>query len=422
MNERAAAYKVLLKINKNNSYSNIALDSALKESGSDVGSALITNLVYGTLERQVTIDYVLSQFLKQPVEKTKPEILTALRLGAYQLLFTDKIPSFAAVNESVKIIKNSKFSYAAGLVNSVLRRISEKGFSYPETEDEVFDLSIKYSCPKALTKHYIDNYGIENAVDILSSSLGAAPIFLKVNTLKTNAEELISLFEKEGVKTEKKDEDVLIVSGNISLENLKAFEDGLFHVQDYSSYLCCKALNVKENDTVLDVCASPGGKSFTLCEMMNNTGKIVSCDLYEQRVSLIKNGAVRLGLTNISAIKNDASVFNSSFPLFDKVLCDVPCSGLGVIRRKKEIRFKNLSEFDNLCDMQYNILTVSSRYVRSGGALIYSTCTLNKKENEDNCFRFLNEHKEFHPDDGGVNIFPGMYGSDGFYYARFIRE
>lgn len=422
MNERVSAYRVLLKVIKNDSYSNIALDSELNLSDSGEGSALITNLVYGTLERQVTIDYVLSLYLKQPVEKTKPEILVALRLGVYQLLFTDKIPSFAAVNESVKIIKKSKFSYASGLVNSVLRRISENGFSYPETDNEIFNLSIKYSCPEQLVKHYVDNYGIENATDILSSSLGAAPLTLTVNTLKTNADELISTLEKEGIKAEKKDETVLTVLGNISLDSLKSFKDGLYHIQDYSSYLCCKALCVKENETVIDVCASPGGKSFTLSEMMNNTGRIISCDLYEQRVNLIKSGAERLGIKNIDAVVNDASVFNPGFPLADMVLCDVPCSGLGVIRRKKEIRFKNPAEFDNLCDLQYNILTVSSRYLRSGGALVYSTCTLNKKENELNCERFLKEHKDFRPDGEYINIFPRIYGSDGFFFARFIRE
>ena len=422
MNERASAYKVLLKIIKDGSYSNIALGSELKGSDSDGHSSLITNLVYGTLERQVTIDYVLSLYLKQPVARTKPEILTALRLGAYQLLFMDKIPSFAAVNESVKIIRNSKFSYASGLVNSVLRKISENGFSYPETDDEIFNLSIRYSCPEELVKHYVNGYGIENAVDILSSSLGAPPITVIVNTAKISADGLMAVFEKEGICAQKKDENVICVSGGISFEKLESFKSGMYHIQDYSSYLCCKALGVREGETVIDVCASPGGKSFTLSEMMNNRGNVLSCDLYEHRVNLIKNGAERLGIDIIKAHINDASIFNPDFPVADKVLCDVPCSGLGVIGRKKEIRFRNPSEFDSLSELQYNILNVSSRYLRFGGALVYSTCTLNKKENEDNCERFLTEHKDFHIDGGYINIFPKMYNSDGFFYARFIRE
>ncbi|MBE6834688.1 MAG: 16S rRNA (cytosine(967)-C(5))-methyltransferase RsmB [Ruminococcaceae bacterium] len=422
MNERASAYKVLLKILKNNSYSNIALDSVLNESDSDSGSSLVTNLVYGTLERQITIDYVLSKYLKQPVEKTKPEILVALRLGVYQLLFTDKIPPFAAVNESVNIIKKSKFSFASGLVNSVLRKVADEGFVYPETEDIIFNLSIKYSCPEELVKHYVDNYGVDNATDILSSSIGSAPVFLKVNTLKTSASVLKETLEIEGVKAEIKDENALKISSFGSPENLKSFNDGLFHVQDYSCILCCKTLGAKENETVIDVCASPGGKSFSIAEMMNNKGKVISCDLYSQRVGLIESGAKRLGIDIIETKENDASVFNSSFPLADRVLCDVPCSGLGVIRRKKEIRFKKPLEFDNLCDMQYNILTVSSKYVRSGGVLVYSTCTLNPKENEENCNRFLNEHKDFRKDGEYINIFPKMYDSDGFFIARFVRE
>jgi len=421
MNERASAYKVLLKIIKNSSYSNIALDSELKDYSESKDGALVTKLVYGTLERQITIDYVLSLYLKQPVEKTKPEILVALRLGVYQLLFTDKIPSFAAVNESVNIIKKSKFSYASGLVNSVLRKISENGFEYPKTEDKVFDLSIRYSCPKALVKHFLDNYGEENAEDILSSSIGAAPVTIRVNTLKTDAETLMETLEKEGVKAEKTGDNTITVSGN-SIESLKSFKDGLFHVQDFSSQLCCEMLAAKKGETVIDVCASPGGKSFTIAEIMKNDGKLISCDLYEHRVNLIKDGANRLGINIINTYVNDASVFNNSFPVADRVICDVPCSGLGVIRRKKEIRFKDPCEFDNLCDMQYNILTVSSGYVRKGGTLVYSTCTLNPKENEDNCNRFLKEHSDFSLDGEYINIFPRMYNSDGFFIARFIRE
>ena len=421
MNERASAYKVLLKIIKNSSYSNIALDSELKDYSESKDGALVTNLVYGTLERQITIDYVLSLYLKQPVEKTKPEILVALRLGAYQLLFTDKIPSFAAVNESVNIIKKSKFSYASGLVNSVLRKISENGFEYPKTDDKVFDLSIRYSCPKALVKHFLYNYGEENAEDILSSSIGAAPVTIRVNTLKTDDETLMETLEKEGVKAEKTGDNTITVSGN-SIESLKSFKDGLFHVQDFSSQLCCEMLGAKKGETVIDVCSSPGGKSYTIAEIMKNEGKLISCDLYEHRVNLIKDGANRLGINIINTYVNDASVFNNSFPVADRVLCDVPCSGLGVIRRKKEIRFKNPCEFDNLCDMQYNILTVSSGYVRKGGTLIYSTCTLNPKENEDNCNRFLKEHSDFSLDGEYINIFPRMYNSDGFFIARFIRE
>jgi len=422
MNERASAYKVLLKIEKNGSYSNLALDAELKELSSSADTALITNLVYGTLERQVTIDYVLSKYLNKPVKKTKPEILTVLRLGVYQILFTDKIPAFAAVNESVKIIKNSGFSFASGLVNSVLRKISSEEFKYPETDDEYFDLSIRYSCPLPLVKHFYDGYGKKNAVDILSSSLGAAPLTVTVNTLKTTPEELIRILENEGVKSEVKDENSLVITDSVRPDVLDSFKNGLFHVQDYSSYLCCKTLSPKENETVIDVCAAPGGKSFTISEMMNNRGKVYSCDLYSSRVNLINDGAKRLGIDIITSLVNDASVYNDDLPLADRVLCDVPCSGLGVIGRKKEIRFKNPAEFDNLTDMQYNILSVSSQYVRKGGVLVYSTCTLNKKENEDNCNRFLDEHKDFRPDSDFLNIFPGMYNSDGFFTARFVRE
>jgi 16S rRNA (cytosine967-C5)-methyltransferase len=419
MNERLCAYNVLLKIEKDSSYSNIALDKAL-QSVEKKNRPLVSSLVYGTLERQITLDYVLSQYLKKPLKKTKPEVLTALRLGAYQILFSDKIPPFAAVNESVNIIKGSAFSFATGLVNSVLRKIAENGFSYPETDDELFDMSVRYSCPKELCRHFTVNYGREQADSILSSSIGPAPVFLRVNSLKTNADELMSVLSEEGITAEKLSDTALKVKGG-SFEELPSFEKGFFHVQDYSSQLCCEELGAIENETVIDVCAAPGGKSFTVAEMMNNKGRVYSLDLYSQRARLIEEGAERLSLSIINTAVNDASVYNSSLPPADRVLCDVPCSGLGVIRRKKEIRFKPLDSFDNLCQMQYNILTVSARYVRSGGTLVYSTCTLNPDENERNCERFIKENGGFRLETV-KNIFPYMYGSDGFFIARFVRE
>lgn len=422
MNERQSAYKVLLKIQKNNSYSNLALDAELSSFDSSDGKALVSALVYGTLERQITLDYVLSLYLKQPIQKLKNEVLVALRLGAYQILFMDKIPSFAAVNESVKIVKNSHFSFASGLVNSVLRKVAQNGITYPETEDVIFDLSIKYSCPKALTEHYFNDYGMDNTVGILSTSLGAAPVTARVNTVKVSADKLITLLKNEGVNAQKISETALNLLDCGCFESLSAYREGLFHIEDLASQKCCEILGAKENETVIDVCAAPGGKTFTIAEMMNNKGRVLSFDLYEKRVGLINKGADRLGLSIVSAGVSDATLFNEKMPIADRVLCDVPCSGLGIIRRKPEIKFKNLNEFDFLTQMQYNILIVSSKYLKSGGTLVYSTCTLNKKENEENCNRFLEEHKEFSLDMDYLTLFPHINNSDGFFTARFIRE
>ena len=422
MNERQSAYNVLLKIQKNTSYSNLALDAELSSFDGEKGKALVSRLVYGVLERQITLDYCLSLYLKEPIKKLKPEVLTALRLGAYQLLFTDKIPAFAAVNESVKIIRSSRFSFAAGLVNSVLRKVSENGLSYPETDDKIYDMSIRFSCPVQLVNHFVKSYGEENASGILASSFEAPPVTARVNTLKISADELMKKLSDEGIKSEKLNDAALNLIECGSVEKSECYRKGLFHIQDLSSQKCCEILGAEENETVIDVCSAPGGKAFTIAEMMKNKGRLLAFDLYEHRVNLIKSGKERLGLSIIETAVGDASKLNENMPKADRVLCDAPCSGLGVIRRKPEIRFKDLSGIDNLTQMQYNILTVSSSYVRSGGTLVYSTCTLNPNENEEVCDRFLKEHGDFSVDGKYLTFFPHINNSDGFFIARFSRE
>ncbi|MBR5246643.1 MAG: 16S rRNA (cytosine(967)-C(5))-methyltransferase RsmB [Clostridia bacterium] len=420
MDDRFLAYKILSKIERDKAYSNITVDVVLSENEA-TSTPFVCALVYGVIERKITIDYILSKFLTQPIKKLNPQVLTILRMGVYQIKFMDKVPDSAAVNESVKLSKKVKCSFASGLINSVLRKVSLNEMVFPETSNNIFDLSIKYSCPEPLIEHYINDYGYINTEKILSSSLGSAPLFIRVNTLKISTEELIDLLEKEGViarRTEDNDYSLEVVSGAVF--KTECYKKGYFHAQDLASQKCIDCLNPKENDIVFDMCSAPGGKSFTIAEKMNNKGKIYSFDLYKHKIKLINDAAKRLGIDIIDAQICDASEFNSQLPKADKVLCDVPCAGLGVIRRKPEIKYKDFTFIDKLCELQYNILDNSSLYVKENGVLVYSTCSLSKRENEGVCEKFLTEHSDFKLDEM-VTLIPHK-NSDGFFFAKFIKE
>ncbi|MBQ6625110.1 MAG: 16S rRNA (cytosine(967)-C(5))-methyltransferase RsmB [Clostridia bacterium] len=435
-NTRQIAFEILYKVQSQSSYSNLLLDSYLeKYELSTLDKKYISALVYGVIERIKLLDYNLSLYLKQPLKKLKPQVLTVLRLGAYQIFFMDKVHSAAAVNESVKLTKNNKCQYASGLVNAVLRNVSKNSLKYPDENDENY-LSIKYSCEKWICDEFIKNYGKEETVNILENSIGSVPVYLRANSLKTDTDKLVEILEKEEIICEKTNS--LPCALKIKLQgnpaNTKAYKEGLFHVQDLSSQICCNLVDAKENEKVLDVCAAPGGKSFTISQYMNNKGQLVSCDIYEHRLKLIENGASRLGISIIQTKANDASKENDLFGEFDRVLCDVPCSGLGIIRRKPEIRYKLKEDIDKLSDLQYHIMCISSKYVKLGGMLIYSTCTLNYDENERNCERFLKEHEEFKAVEinkfsefgivkgNTINILPGKCDTDGFFVALFERK
>lgn len=427
MDDRLLAFKILSKIEHDKAYSNIALDNVLSNNQA-TSAPFVCNLVYGVIERKITLDYILSQFLSQPIKKLNPQVLTVLRMGTYQLKFMDKVPVSAAVNESVKLVKKAKCAYASGLVNSVLRKIASTEIVLPETDDKAYDLSIAYSCPQELVSHYINDYGYEDTKKLLEASIGAVPLVIRVNTLKTNTNDLQLTLKNEGIETEKNSSfaDALIVKSGNAVFKTDAYKSGLFHAQDFASQICIQQLNPQPNDIVFDMCASPGGKSFTMAEMMGNKGEIYAFDLYEHRVKLISDGANRLGIDIIKGAVGDSSVYNDDLPLADKILCDVPCSGLGVIRRKPEIKYKDLGFVDKLCDLQYNILNCASRYLKNNGELVYSTCSLNKKENQQICDKFLALNPEFRKvkltdDDGYMTLMPHKDGTDGFFVAKFTK-
>lgn len=421
MDDRFLAYKVLSKIERDKAYSNIAVDAVLNQNEAS-SAPFVCALVYGVIERKITLDYYLSQLLTQPIKKLNPQVLTILRMGVYQIKYMDKVPVSAAVNESVKLSKKVKCGFASGLINSVLRKIASTEIELPNTDNKIYDLSIAYSCPENLVTHFVNDYGYIKAEEILKASVGAVPVFLRVNTLKTTSNELIDMLSNEGItaKSLGNGTSLEVVDGGAVFKT-ESYKKGYFHAQDLASQDCILNFAPKKNDVVFDVCAAPGGKSFTMAQMMENQGEIYSFDLYDHKIKLINDGAKRLGINIINAQIGDASVYNPDLPKADKILCDVPCAGLGVIRRKPEIKYKDFGFVDKLCELQYNILENSALYLKEKGVIMYSTCSLSNKENVEICRRFLEEHKDF-KNGGMVTSFPHEKGSDGFFYAILIRE
>ncbi len=419
---RKIALKALCDVRVGGAYSNITLNKYFSENDLSVpDKSLATAIFYGVLDRTITLDYVLSQHIKTPLKKVHPEALESLRIALYQIMFMDKIPDSAAVNEAVKLIKNSKQRHLSGFVNGVLRSILREGINLPSGKD-VKSLSIKYSCPEWIIKSFVDDYGTDDTVNLLECSLQAPPVTLRVNTLKTNSNDLIDALLGENINTTNaKIENALEVIGGIDVTKSHTFKDGLFHVQDVASQTVVSILLPKSNERVLDLCAAPGGKTFTMAQYMENKGEIIACDLYEKRVELIKKGARRLGITNIKTIQNDATVKNDKIGKFDVVLCDVLCSGLGVIRRKPEIKYKDISEYEDITLLQTQILENAAEYLQPNGRILYSTCTLRKCENEGVIERFLDKHPQYELKYQHT-FMPHIDGCDGFYCALLQKS
>lgn len=432
VNARKVAFDAIMKIERDSAFSNLTIDSFLDKCEMETrDKSFASALFYGVIERRITLDYNLSLYLQKPLNRLKPEAVIILRMGAYQLLFMDKVPSSAAVNESVKLAKKY-CSYASGLINAVLRKIDKNGLCLPANNNSASYLSVKYSCEKWLCEKWIKEYGYENAEGILSASTGSPDTFIRVNTTRISSDDLIEELKSDGVDSEKVylDNALKITLHGKDIEKLSAYSKGLFHVQDLASQLCVKTLNPGAGDTVFDLCSAPGGKAYTTAEYMGNEGRVLCFDKYESRVELIKKGAQRLGLDAITGAVSDALIYREELGTADRVLCDVPCSGTGIIRRKPEIKYKSCQELEGLPEIQYAILKNGARYVKKGGRLVYSTCALSKCENEGVCERFLEENSEFVPvtalpdvsDKPFVTLMPHINLSDGFFIACFERK
>lgn len=440
-NPRNTALLVLLKIEQDKAYSNIALNNAVKEQKlNKTDSSFVSALVYGVLERKLTLDYIIKQYSKIPVRKIEIKTKLILRLGILQLLFMDKIPESAAVNESVNLAKKHKLQKSAGFINGILRSITraETKYELPDKSDLIYFYSIKYSVPRELVKLWLNSYGELNAEELFKSLSGRPKICARVNTLKTDTESLIAKLSESGVNSEKSEalENALYLKNTGAIEKLNSYKSGLFHIQDLSSQICVDTLSPKPRDIMLDICSAPGGKSFTAAQYMENRGKIFACDLYDHKLKLINDGAKRLGIDIIfTSIRDGAN--GSSLPLADKILCDVPCSGLGILSRKPEIRYKENLIDNDLPELQYKILCRSAESLAVGGRLVYSTCTLNPAENNKNAARFLREHPDFEgvklslpkgvermsdEQDHEITLSPHKANTDGFYIAVFTRK
>ena len=440
---RTAAYSALLQVDVNAGYSNIVIDKAIKEAELDKRDAsLAAAIFYGVLERRLTLDYYIGRFSKIPIAGIAPEILEILRIACYQILYMEKIPHSAAVNEAVNMVKGIKGGKSPGFVNGVLRNLLRKYNSVRMPDIKKYPLkamSIMYSCPEWIIQLWQTAYGNHHTMGLLESFFNKPPLFVRVNTTKVTAQQLIECLEEEQVTAKIVPwlSDAVELHNTGAVANLKAYERGLFHVQDLSSQLCCHMLNPKLGQTIADLCAAPGGKTFTLAELMDNKGKLLSFDKYKGKVGLIRQCAQRLGLSIIEACIRDSSNPKEAVFLADSVLCDVPCAGLGIIRRKPEIRYKPQEDLKELPAIQKEILQEAAKQVKSGGTLIYSTCSLNPAENGNVADWFIQTHPDFQPkqlclpkriervvdhEQNQITLLPHIHGTDGFFIAAFIKK
>lgn len=434
MGARETALNVLIACRTEGGWSNSVLKEYLYRDRLDRrDAALATRLTYGVLQNRLKLDFYLQQLLTGKLKDLHPAVRDILHLGLYQLTDMDKVPSSAAVNESVDLAKKycKKQRYAPGLVNAVLRKAATAQLKAPTGWQE------QYSHPQALIdllKSYVGKTRIE---PMLRANNEAPDTVAQVNTLRISTEDLQKQLEGEGVTALPHAwmPNCLVLTNPGNLEQLPSFRQGLFYIQDAAAKLSVLCAEIPENANVLDCCASPGGKSFAAAIAMHGTGTITSCDIYAHKAELIANGAARLGVANLTARELDATVHVQPWEsAMDVVIADVPCSGLGIIRKKPDIRYKNLQEMAELPALQLQILKNQATYVRPGGVLLYSTCTLVRAENEGVVEAFLKENREFfleplklpacfpENETGMLALVPGEYDTDGFFIAKMRRK
>ncbi len=412
-------------------YSTLALDAALRESSlSDREKKRVSALYYGVLERLLTLDAVIAKYSKKPIKKLDTPVLQLLRTGVYQLLYM-RAPENAVVSETVNAAKSLRVQSASGFINAVLRGFLRDGKEIPLPKDPIMQKSVLYSAPAWLVAQLRREYGEDAMHSLLSDSVGRPPVTIRRNVLRCDEKTMLASLSPIQAEPSPLLPDCFVTSGG-DLTQTEAFRKGYFHVQDLASQLCCHALGAEAGDLILDVCAAPGGKSFTLAQLVGGTGRVLSFDLHENRVQLIASGAKRLGLKHVTAAVSDASVYSGAMPQADKILCDVPCSGFGVIRRKPEIKYKPQESLKGLPAIQSRILETAAGYLKPGGTLVYSTCTLSRAENDHVVDQFLHTHLDFVgvsflEELGGpfgdykASLVPADFGSDGFFIAKLKR-
>lgn len=443
INPREIAAEAIMEIMTDEAYNTMTLRRLLRQNGamSRQDRAFVTEIVNGTLRNLLYIDHVLDTVSKTKTEKMKPWLLAVLRTAVYQMYFME-VPDAAACNEAVKLAGVRGYASLKGFVNGVLRAAAKEKNNIPLPEKGTADyLSVAYSHPLWLVRMWIAYYGYEETEQICSYDNQSPDVTIRVNTLKTKKEKLRQQLEDAGVHVQEGHlcENALHLTKTADLSRLEAFQKGLFHVQDESSQLAVKILDPQKGESILDLCAAPGGKSFTAAEIMENEGRLLSGDIYEHKIALLEEGAERLGIRIMECRVRDAAEPEETPELFDRVLVDAPCSGLGLMRKKPDIRLKkDGNEIDSLIGIQRKILDTAAGYVKKGGVLVYSTCTLSRKENEKNLEWFLKNHPEFAAEDiteylpanweektakqGYLTLLPHKTGTDGFFISRLKRK
>ena len=430
MNLRNITYNIIYDVKHNKKYSNILINEVFARSNlKDEEKNFITYLSYGVLGNIYFLDYFIKKYSDIAFSKISNKAKIILEMSFFELIFMNSSQNYATVNESVALCKKVDFR-AKNFVNAVLRKISSsnpsnlRNYEFDDIKDKSERLSVKFSISKYISDRLIENYGFDFAYELMDFMSKTPEIFIRGNLIKTDFNTLKSLLDENKLNYEVIDEKNMIFSlKNLkNIANLNIYKDGLISIQDYSSMLCVIASGVIENQTVLDICAAPGGKSIFMSQLMKNKGSILSMDISQNKLNLLSQQCKRLGIDIITTKVNDATIYNETYKeKFDVVLADVPCSGIGILRRKPEIRYKNADEIQNLPEIQTIILENSSKYVKKTGRLIYSTCTLGKEENQNIIEKFIKNNTEFNIT-YQKEYYPNVDKTDGFYVCVMDRN
>lgn len=426
---RKTAYEVLLDVETNQSYSNLALNSFIEKNRPE-NPAFVRELVYGVLENQILLDYYLAALIPSGLKKVKKQDLTLLRMGVYQIMAMDSVPDYAAINETVTMARKfcrGRDKFINGVLRNYQRRREELAESLPDCDTEPMKyLAVKYSAADWLVELWNEAYGLEKTEELLAASNGRPLLSLRTNLMKGSREELMKRLKEEGFETEAgtlSDRTVLVTGKSSGILDHPLFRDGWFSVQDEASTLAADTVNPKPGNLVIDVCAAPGGKTLAMAELMGTEGEIHAFDIYEHKLKLIEEQAARLGTGIVKTRCQDGKkTLEELRGKADCVLADVPCSGLGVIRRKPEIKIKKETDLDlgELTERQKEILEAASAYVKPGGTLVYSTCTVNPAENEEQVSLFIKNHPDFSLE--FMNQLLPDRETDGFFISKMLRK
>ncbi len=427
---REIALKTLYKIDKEQAYSNIVLNDEIKQNRNKINDkdiGLISEIVYGVTTWKLTIDEIIKKYSKIRLKKISPWILNILRMGTYQIIFLDKIPKSAAVNESVNLAKRYGHASSSNFTNAILRKIEKEDYEeFFQIKDDVERISKTTSMPVWIIEELMKNNTIEEVEEICKNLNLRPEIIIRINKLKTTKEEIMRKLEDANIEyREIPDmEDFLVLNKIKNIENLSLFKEGLFTIQDASAGLTAIVLNPQEDENVLDACSAPGGKTTYVAELMHNKGKIEAWDIHEHRTKLVEKNAERLGIKIINTdVKNSSEYEEKYKEKFDRILLDVPCMGIGVIKRKPDIKWQRKKEdIEEISQLQSKILETCSKYLKRGGYLVYSTCSILKGENEDIVNDFIKNNSDFEIVKSGLfNIKPDKE-KDGFFICKLHKK